>query len=203
MSGEHDDTYLEWLYLEGDGELTPREVSRLELHLGDCEECREERSAIAGLSRLLRESSVQPRKDFRREVMLSLPASGWESRSPRSWAAAAALLVVLLGGAVAVGLGAPGAGDSTVWGATGAVIDLFRATLLAGGGLLTASWQSVGVAIERALGGSMWNLGIFALLVLGLDVLFLRLLTRASRRRAAAEGVASRGGGRRRDGTAR
>jgi predicted anti-sigma-YlaC factor YlaD len=202
MSGEHDDSYLEWLYLEGDGQLTPGEASRLERHLGDCAACREERSTLSGLSRLLRESRVEPRKDFRREVMLSLPASGWESRSPRSWAAAAALLVALLGGAVAVGLRAPGAGDPTVWGAVGAVIDLFRATLLAGGGLLTASWQSVGVAIERALGGSMWNLGVFAVLVLGLDILFLRLLIRASRRRTAAEGVAP-SGGRRRDGTAR
>jgi predicted anti-sigma-YlaC factor YlaD len=194
MSGEHHDTYLEWLYLEGDGGLTPGEASRLELHVRGCVECREERSAMAGLSRLLRESRVAPRKGFRREVMLSLPASGWESRSPRSWLAAAAVLVALLGSAVMVGLRAPAAGDPTVWGAVGAVTDLFRATLLAGGGLLTASWQSVGVAIERALGGSVWNLGVFALLVLGLDVLFLRLLIRASRRRAAAEGVSPRDG---------
>jgi len=195
MSGEHHDTFLEWLYLEADGGLTSGEKSRLESHLRGCAECREERAAIAALSRRLEASRVAVRRGFRREVMLSLPASGWESRSPRSWAAAAALLAALLGGAVAVSYATPSAADPTVWGALGAVLDLFRASLLAGGGLLTASWQSLGAAIESALGGSAWNLGAFAVLVLGLDVLFLRLLIRASRRTApgAANGRGSRG----------
>jgi len=192
MSAEHHDTYLEWLHLEADGGLAPGQASRLESHLRSCPECREERQALAVLSQRLEASRVAVRRDFRREVMLSLPAAGWESRSPRSWAAAAALLAALLSGAVAVSYSTPSAANPTVWGAVGAVADLFRATLLAGGGLLTASWQSLGTAIERALGGSAWNLGAFAVLVLGLDVLFLRLLIRASRR-AAAEAGAERG----------
>lgn len=197
MSNQHHDTYLEWLYLEADDALSPGERSRLESHLRTCTECRAERAALATLDGLLEGSKVPARKDLRREVMLSLPAAGWESRSPRSWAAAAALLVALLGGAMAVSYQAPTGSDPTVWSAMDAVVDLFRATLLAGGGLLTASWQSLGLAIERALGGSAWNLGAFAVLVLGLDILFVRLLIRAARRADATETV-NGGGGRNR-----
>lgn len=187
MPGETHDTFREWLFLELDGGLQPAEKSRLEAHLRVCDECRRERAGAASLARLLDASRVPVRQGFAREVVSALPATGWQGRHPRSWAAALVLLVAL--GAAAAATVATGGGLAEglpLAGALGAIAELLRSTALAGAGLLTASWRGVGLALEEALGGSTLNLVVFGVLVLGLDLLFIRFLLRSSRRAQAA-----------------
>jgi len=191
MPSENHDTFREWLFLEPDGELQPAERSRLEEHVRRCDECRGERAAAARLPELLRASRVEVRKGFADEVMAALPATGWQARHPRSWAASLVLLAVLATGAAAtVAAGGGLAEGLPLAAAMGAIVELFRSTALAGAGLLTASWRGIGLALEEALGGSTVSLVVFGVLVLGLDLLFIRFLLRSSRHSSAAAQLA-------------
>ena len=67
------------------------------------------------------------------------------------------------------------------------MVELFRSAAVAGSGLLTASWTGVGLVVERSLEESSGGFIAFALLVVGLDLLFLRLLARSLRGRPAPE----------------
>ena len=76
-----------------------------------------------------------------------------------------------------------------------AVFDLFRSSLVAGAGLLDASWRGLGLALGRLFDGSWLNLVAFGVFVLGVDALFLRLLLKTRRRvRQTAAGRDDDGG---------
>jgi hypothetical protein len=62
-----------------------------------------------------------------------------------------------------------------------AVADLAATALLAGSGLLAASWTGVGAAVGELVGGSTGNLVAFVVLVAGIDLLLLSLLRRRPR----------------------
>lgn len=194
MTTQDHATYRRWLDLDLAGELGADEQARLELHLEDCEPCRAERRTLASLDRLLARDRVTPREGFRAEVMESLPVAGWEGRSPRAWrvplAALAALVVVAAG---LVGLSSADlAAGGTVFGVLGAVGGMFATAALAGGGLLGASWQGLGLVTVEALNGVPGGLLVFAVLVVCLNLLLFSLL-----RRPAADtsvGGAGRGG---------
>lgn len=187
MSVESHDTYREWLHLDA-GELSSRERQRMRLHLDDCPECRAERSAVDRLQRALVASRIEVAPRFRARVVGSLPTAGWESRHPRSWIAAVAVALALLVGSATVTALAGGAADApALWLALAAVADLFGTTALAGAGLLAASWQGLGLAVREAMGdGWVTPMVVFGLFVLGLDLLFVRLLVRSRRRLQAA-----------------
>ncbi len=150
-----------------------------------------ERVALARVSGLLAESRIAVRPDFRTAVMSALPPAGWESRHPRTWSFplaacfllatfAASAVVFFLGGGSAQGAGA----GSSLLGAAVAIGNLLQAAVLAGAGLLTATWKGFGLAIGEALSTPL-RMILFGVVVLGLNLLLVSLL----RRRKEASGI--------------
>ena len=181
MQRDHDhNVYLEWLYLEADGGLAGADRAQLQRHLLSCAECRHEQERLPVLFDLLSSDRVEVREGFTEQVMSSLPPAGWEARHPRAWVSAAAVLAVLIGfSALLVGTSG---GQIEGVGAVVAIAELFRSTITAGSGLLAASWQGLGMAVGEIAGGSPMQTAVFALFVLGVNVLFFRLLMRSWRR---------------------
>jgi anti-sigma factor RsiW len=176
-------TYREWLNLDADGLLGREERARLEEHLATCPECRRERGELAALGRLLQESRIAVRPDFRESVMASLPAAGWEGRSLRAWRFPVAAFVLLAGIAAALlSAGSIAGADSSGLGTLAAVVEMVWATVLAGAGLLKATWKGVGIVVEDILSSPV-SLGVFGVFVLCLNLLLVSLL----RRRRPAE----------------
>lgn len=171
-------TFQEWLDLELEGELEASRRERLQAHLVSCSTCREEQRTLEALNGLLIESRVRARPDFQAQVLASLPVAGWEARSLRAWQLPLALLAVL---AVVVAglLGVSSAQlrpDASFLGALAAVADLFGTALLAGGGLLAASWKGIGLVTAEALSRTDGGQVVFTVLVVSLDLLLLSLL---------------------------
>lgn len=196
MSREDQSTLREWLDLGADGQLAERDRWQLDREIEDQPELQQERSELVALNHLLAESRIGVRSGFAQQVVKSLPAAGWETKSPRSWKLVAALLV-LLGGlsAALVGTGSARlAPESAFLGAFAAVVDLFRATALAGAGMLQASWRGLGLAMGEMVRGSVLNWLAFALIVVGLNALFI-LQLRGQRRAASVENSSLRGRG--------
>lgn len=183
MSTTDQGTLRERLDLDVEGQLTERERWQFNQEIDGSDELRREREALVALSGLLSASRIEVRSGFAQQVVRSLPAAGWESRSPRSWRLVAALLV-LLGGASAAMVGTGSARlapQSAFLGAVSAVADLFKATALAGAGMLQASWRGLGLAMGEMVQGSWLNWVAFGLVVIGLNAL-LYLQLRSHRR---------------------
>lgn len=180
-------TLREWLDLDVEGELPERERALLERELAADRDLARERSELANLHSLLRESAIPVRPGFQVQVLKSLPAAGWEAQHPRSWWLAVALLLILGGGAaMLVGAGSARlAPESPFLGAVLAVAELFRAAALAGAGMLAASWKGVGLALSASLGGSILGIAAFSALVIGLNVFLFREIRRSRRKLAA------------------
>jgi predicted anti-sigma-YlaC factor YlaD len=187
---ERHQDFQELLQMQADGELSRLEAQRLDRHLASCAGCREERRELARLDDLLAAASIPVRPGFRDEVVAALPSAAWESRHPASWAAGVALVLLLGGGAFALTSGV-GVTTSPLAEIFVAVLDLFRSSLLAGAGLLDASWRGLGLALGRLFDGSLLNLVAFGVFVIGVDVLFLRLLLKT--RRKVREAASARG----------
>jgi anti-sigma factor RsiW len=187
------DTFREWLQLAADSDLSPERREFLERHLAECPECQAERRDLAHLSRALERGRLAVRTDFRQRVIEALPPAGWEARHPRTWrfpGSVAVLLGIVAAAFFGRGSAASGpAGGSPIWGALLAIAGFFRATLVAGLGLMQASWKGLGLVCGEIF--SSWPaLAAFAVLVICLNLLLLSLV----RRRApspAAEGMAS------------
>jgi anti-sigma factor RsiW len=177
-------TYREWVNLEADGRLPRDERARLEDHLATCAACRSELDELRELDGLLHQARVPVREGFRDDVLAALPAAGWEARAPRTWGFPAAM-AVLLGviAAVVIGSGSA-AGEHAGLGALSAVFGMFQATVLAGSGLLAASWKGFGLVFEEMLASPM-SLGMFGVFVLCLNLLLVSMIRR--RRAATAE----------------
>jgi predicted anti-sigma-YlaC factor YlaD len=180
-------TYREWLDLDADGLLAGEERTLLNDHLASCAECRSEREELAALEGLLRSSALAVRPDFKETVMASIQPAGWEARSPRTWRFPAAVFVLLGGLAAALMVAGPSTEPSGV-SALLAVGSMFQAALLAGAGLLAASWKGMGLLFEEVI-SSPASLGAFGFLVLCLNLLLISLI----RRRRPAGAVAQRG----------
>lgn len=181
-------TYREWLNLDVDGMLPDEDRPRLEEHLASCPECRRERDELVALDGLLKSSSLAVRPDFRESVMASLPAAGWEGRAPRSWGFPAAMLILL--GGIAAALFTAGPTTSSGLGALSAVFGMFEAAVLAGAGLLAATWKGWGMIFDELLSSPV-SLGVFGIFVLCLNLLLVSLIRR--KRPAAATATAVQG----------
>ncbi|MDX1998832.1 MAG: zf-HC2 domain-containing protein [Thermoanaerobaculia bacterium] len=180
--------FFEWLTLEGPDAsgLAPSERRRLEEHLAGCAVCRQEREHLHRLDRLIAAEALPVRASFRQEILNSLPAAGWEGRSPRAWVWPVAAMLAL-GVAAAALLGASStrmAPGASFLAALTAIGDLFLTGLLAGTGLLSASWRGLGLVLDRALTPS--STAAFALLVISIDVLLVSMVLRRRRARASA-----------------
>jgi anti-sigma factor RsiW len=178
MNRPDHNTYREWLNLDADGKLPREERARLEEHLTTCLECRREREELAALDRLIQESRISVRPEFRESVMAALPAAGWEGRSARAWRFPVAAFVLLAGIAVALlSAGSIAGADSSGLGTLVAVVEMVWATVLAGAGLLKASWKGIGIVVEDALSSPL-SLGAFGVFVLFLNLLLVSLIRR-------------------------
>ncbi|HZF13065.1 MAG TPA: hypothetical protein VFE33_30105 [Thermoanaerobaculia bacterium] len=177
------DTFREWLQLEtaGDTDLSPERRESLASHVAECPECQAERRDLAHVSQVLARGRLAVRADFRQSVIEALPAAGWESRHPRTWRFPGSVAVLFgLVAAAFFGRGTAASG-SPIWGALLAIASFFRATLVAGLGLMQASWKGLGLVCGEIF--SSWPaLAAFAVLVICLNLLLLSLV----RRRAAA-----------------
>ncbi|HYO11822.1 MAG TPA: zf-HC2 domain-containing protein [Thermoanaerobaculia bacterium] len=183
-------TYREWLNLDADGMLPREERARLDEHLATCPECRRERDELAALDRLFQETRIAVRPDFRESVLAALPAAGWEARSARAWRFPVAALVLLAGIAAALlSAGSIAGADSSGLGTLAAVVEMVWATVMAGSGLLKASWKGIGIVVEDVLSSPL-TLGAFGVFVLCLNLLLVSLV----RRRRPAELPAAPGG---------
>ncbi len=182
-------TYREWLNLDADGLLAGEERTLLNEHLSSCAGCRQEREELAALESLLKRTSVAVRPGFRDTVMSSLPPAGWEARAPRAWRFPAAVAALLGGLAAALVVAGPSANPSGL-SALLAVGGMFQAALLAGAGLLAASWKGVGLVVAEVV-SSPASLGAFGFLVLCLNLLLISLI----RRRRPAAVTSPRGKG--------
>jgi anti-sigma factor RsiW len=183
MSRPDHNTYREWLNLDADG-LGSGDRALLDEHLASCAECRREREEILALDGLLRSSALPVRSDFRASVMSALPTVGWQARSPRAWRFTAAV-VVLLGGFAAALMMAGSAPSTSGLGALFAVGGMLQAAILAGAGLLGASWKGLGLVLDHVI-SSPASLGAFGFLVLCLNLLLISLIRRRRPTAAAA-----------------
>ena len=177
-----------WLDLEADGMLSESEVVRLEAALKQHPEMRAERHDIA---RLHEDLAVRVEVDdaFTERVMGSLPRASWERAGRQGWGVAVAASAILalasallfaLAGPQANSAGGPGVG------LIAAVAQFLQASVLTGAGLLGASWKGLGLALQQALEASPFTMALFAVGIICLNVLFFRLLRRASRLPAVA-----------------
>jgi anti-sigma factor RsiW len=189
MNRPDHDTFREWLHHEAEGDLSPERRDRLERHLADCPECQAERRDLAHLGAVLTRGRLPVRADFRQSVLAALPATGWEARHPRTWSfpGSVALLFGVLAAAL-FGLRSGRPAGSPVLGAVSALAGFFRATLVAGLGLVHASWKGWGMVFGELF--TSWStLAAFGILVICLNLLLLSLV----RRRPAPEAVARSG----------
>jgi len=184
--GEHT-TYLEWLDQEADGTLPADDAARLADHLGECAACREERQHLVRLHEVLDEAVMPPRAGFRADVMAALPVPPWQKTARRwgSYRLAAGLLVALAGlSALLLALaGAEAVPGAPLASAASALVDLVAVSLVAGAGLLAASWSGVGLAVGEIFSASP---GILVGCALLLTFLVLLLATMVRRPRTAA-----------------
>jgi len=177
--------YREWLNLEAERDLGPDERARLDEHLASCPECRREREELQALDSLLKSVAIPVRSDFQAAVMSALPTAGWEARSPRAWRFTALVILMLGSLAAALMIAGPGAGPApSGLGALFAVGGMLRAAVVAGAGLLGASWKGMGLILDRLIASPV-SLGAFGFLVLALN-LFLYSLSGDERPAGAA-----------------
>ncbi len=187
------DTFREWLHLEAEGDLSPERRERLEGHLAECPECLAEERDLAHLKEVLTRGRLPVRAEFRQSVLAALPAAGWEGRHPQTWRfpGSVALLLGLIA-ATLFGVGSGHRDGSPVFGAVSALGGFFRATLVAGLGVVQASSKGWGMVFSE-LFDSWSTLAAFAVLVICLNLLLLSLLKRRPARALAERSGSPRG----------
>ncbi len=166
-------TLAEWTDLELDGQLGGDEQGLLAERLAGDTSLAAERRQLEALHVMLREIRVAVRPGFREDVMAALPAPA----RLRAWALPLAAMVVFAAGAALI-LGSAGPADSHVWGTGVAIVEFVKTTALAGAGLLAVSWRGFGLALEELITSSGASLAAMAVLVLCLNLLFVRMLRR-------------------------
>jgi hypothetical protein len=179
--------FEQWLDLELDGGLAEDERVKLAEHRRGCDRCREAERTQRRLVALLTDARVPVREGFRRQVLVALPVAPWAPARVGVYRWPLALAAAFL--AAALGLGALGGGlasGGSVFGSAAALGRLLSTALLAGGGLLAASWKGTGLVVEHSLRESPGGVAALVVLVVGLHLLFFSLVRR--RRSAALPG---------------
>jgi anti-sigma factor RsiW len=173
---------LQLLDSEADGSLSAAERARVESMLERRPELARERRLLTRLHDALRETRVEVEPRFTERVMDEVRRARPHIQHPGLWSLAASilLLVAALGVAGATGSGAIGGWLAPI----GAVTDFLATTVIAGAGLLGASWEGIGTTVAGWLRSSTANLVLLGGLVVALHLLLYSLLRR---RRPARE----------------
>lgn len=180
--------HMEALDLALDGALPAVEARQLEAHLAGCDGCREERQRLLSLREALGEAKIAVREGFQADVMAALPAAGWQTAAtttteattaapPRRAYVRAAVLLVALGGVSALFFALSGGDGGPLGGSLAALVSSLGAALVAGAGLLGASWSGLGMAIGEMFSASPLTavgLGVLLVCLSGLLVSMLR-----------------------------
>ena len=175
-------TLREWMDLDVDGALDAPQKAQLTERLRADSELADERGSLESLHQLLAESRIAVEPGFQARVMAALPHPAWRrstaDRGIPAWGAPlAAMLVFALGAAwLLAGSGLLTAG--VVGGTAVALLDLASTSVLAGSGLLFATWQGLGWGLGEVLGDSILNLVAFGTLVVCLNLLLVSMLRR-------------------------
>ena len=156
-----------------DGALSELEREQAEQHLAECAECRDEARGLAALQELLASERLAPEP---LEIDVSAPR---RARGRRAVAAAAAL-VGLFGGALAVLAGLAPQVESAA-AAASTLFDFAVTVGLVGAGLLDASWRGMNAAVSSALQLAAPGLVFGGVAATGLTVLLFSLLRRGAR----------------------
>lgn len=135
-----------------------------------------EREAPCAVAATLAQARVEVRPDFADRVMESVHGESAPAASAARWtlAGAAAALLLLVGSMAILG----GTGDSGL-GLLGMLGDFASMTLLAGAGMLGATWAGVGSTVDAWLGSSVANWAVALMVVAGLAFLCQRTVRRA------------------------
>ncbi|MGE0641096.1 MAG: anti-sigma factor [Thermoanaerobaculia bacterium] len=191
------DQLHEDLDLELDGALEGPAREALLARLAEDPALAEERERLVAVHSALAAARITPRAGFASEVVQALPAAAWEGRTMSAWRWPFAMLLVIGGAAAALFGGAAAELESAAPSLTAfaALARLFSSALLAGAGLLGATWSGLGIGLAQWLLSSRLHLLAAALVLVGLNVLLVRLLRPTERRAAGAIG---RGAGERR-----
>lgn len=148
------------------------------------------------LHRVLREDRVAVREGFQQRVMAALPEPAWRTSRARSARLYPALVAALLACTVGATFLLSGLADQPLAGTGLALADFFQTTLLAGSGLLGATWVGLGFGLEKLFASSGVSLFAFGAAVLFLNLLFFSLLRRRGAAPAAAPVSSPEGDGR-------
>lgn len=177
MSDLEHTRYEEWLDLDQDGGLPEEDETRLAAHLAECPECQRQREGLARLHHLMRSHRVDVRAELCQSVLQELPRAPWETPQEQPWGRVAAIASAVVILASALVFWGEGALPATV----SAVGDFLTTSILAGAGLLAASWHGVGATVDSWLRLSIPNLLASGAMVVGLNLLLFRLLRRRGR----------------------
>jgi hypothetical protein len=179
MTSENNERFLKWLDLEADGCLGEAERAELKAAMAVDPELRRVQQELQGLHQALASDRIEVAPGFLERVMAALPAAPWRRSSRRSWGlAAAAVAVLTLGSSLLVGLSGGATSAGPVLGIFGAIGKMLQASVVTGAGLLGASWLGVGLALGEVLTVSPVTMVAFGVVVLGVNLLFFRLLRR-------------------------
>ena len=172
-------TLNEWVDLDLDNALEPADRAQLQEHLSDHPELARERQTLGALHGLFDEGRIAGRADFQAQVMEALPAAPWRRRATSGipvWGMPLAMLLMLtLGATWLIGNALT---THPIFEIGQVLADMTQTTLLAGSGMLFATWRGVGFGLEELVGGSSVHLMVFAVMVLCLDLLFVSMLRR-------------------------
>ncbi|MEM7350257.1 MAG: hypothetical protein AAF657_05590 [Acidobacteriota bacterium] len=186
-----------WLDQDLEGCLEAADKARLDELLATDPEVRRERQALQSLHRLIEgeaaDSRIEVRPGFSARVMEALPHTWWERQetsAARRWSLPLAVMLAMAFGAVWMFAGSEDVGP--VAGIGLAVLDFVQMTVLAGAGMVFATWRGFSLGLEEMIGSSGLNLLALASAVVCLNLLFLSMLRR---RTPATENVDATAGG--------
>ena len=181
-----DTTWRQWVDLELEGELEAPERARLDELLETDDRVADERRVLGSLHRMIDNGRIPVRSGFLARVMAALPEAWWQRRAaaglPRWALPLAAMLISALGAALLLA-SAEDTGIFTGIGAT--LVDFIQVTVLAGAGMLFATWRGFGFGLQEMIANSGLSLAAIAVAVGFLNLLFVSMLRRRPRTAAS------------------
>ncbi len=176
LGGSMEETSQEWLDSSSEGTLGAAEAALLESRLAANGQLAAEQKGWLALHQMLGQDRLPVREGFTQRVMAALPEPAWLGSSSRRLypALVAALLACTLGATLLLA----GLAETPLVGTGLALADFLQTSLLAGAGLLAATWVGLGASLDKVFTLSGASLLAFALMVVCLNLLFVSLLRR-------------------------